>query len=60
LWRKSRARPEAHLALAGVGALVLCGLHSTIDFSLEIQANMFVLLSIVALGLGGKRKREGP
>lgn len=60
LWRIARARTEAHLALAGIGTLVLNGVHSTVDFSLEIQANMFVLLALVALGLGGKRNREGP
>ena len=60
LWSIARA-PMRILRWRVSGRWSLCGLqHSTVDFSLEIQANMFVLLAIVALGLGGKRKREGP
>ena len=45
-------RPGRALAIAGLGALVLAALHATVDFSLEIQANLFLLASLVALGLG--------
>ena len=54
LWRRARApRPGRSMALAGTAALLLVGVHSLVDFSLEIQANMFMLLALVALGLGG-------
>lgn len=45
-------RPGHALAIAGLGALALAALHSTVDFSLEIQANLFLLAALVALGLG--------
>lgn len=60
LWRRAgRADGNQYLAGAGFGALVLCGLHSLIDFSLEIQANLFLLLAIVALGLGPQHDQRG-
>jgi O-antigen ligase len=34
-----------------LGALVLTAAHSLVDFSLEIQANTFVLLTLVAVGV---------
>ncbi|WP_323013456.1 O-antigen ligase family protein [Devosia sp.] len=36
---------------AALGALMVAATHSLVDFSLEIEANMFVLLLIVASGL---------
>lgn len=39
-----------------LGAIVLCALHSLVDFSLEIQANTFVFLAIVAAGLAATRQ----
>ncbi|MGJ8584378.1 MAG: O-antigen ligase family protein [Marinosulfonomonas sp.] len=52
LWRKTRNQRQAPpLAVAALGALTLAALHSLFDFSLEIQANMFALLTLVALGL---------
>ena len=48
LARASRNWTAQAMAL---GALVLAGLHSLVDFSLEIQANSFVLLAIVAAGV---------
>ena len=48
------------MARAGAGALVLAGLHSLVDFSLEIQANVFLLLGLVALGLGPAQPRKEP
>nr|WP_295884928.1 O-antigen ligase family protein [uncultured Devosia sp.] len=47
LRRASRNWAAQTVALA---ALVLGGLHSLVDFSLEIQANSFMLLAIVAAG----------
>ena len=52
LWRNIRKRRHAQpLAVAALGALTVSALHSLFDFSLEIQANMFALLTLVALGL---------
>ena len=48
LYRRRTSAP----AVAAIGALVLAGLHSLVDFSLEIPANLFLLLVIVGLGLG--------
>ncbi len=61
LWRRARAPlPGRSVALAGTAALLLAGVHSLVDFSLEIQANMFMLLALVALGLGNGGHVKGP
>lgn len=52
LQRFRMRRRGASLALAGMAALVLAGVHSLVDFSLEIQANVLLLIAIVGLGLG--------
>lgn len=44
-------------ALAAIGALVLAGLQSLADFSLEIPANTYVFLAI--LGMGVARRSSG-
>jgi O-antigen ligase len=60
LWRKAHAPlPGRSMALAGLGALLLVAIHSLVDFSLEIQANMFMLLALVALGLGNDHRLKG-
>ncbi len=60
LWRKLvRTAPGRSMALAGFGALLLGALHSLVDFSLEIQANAFMLLALIALGLGRVEPSEG-
>ena len=45
-------RPGAALVRAGAGALVMVGLHSTLDFSLEILANQLLLCLLLAVALG--------
>jgi O-antigen ligase len=40
------------LAIAGLGVMVLAALHSLVDFSLEMSANVFLFLTIVALAAG--------
>ena len=40
------------MAMAALGALLLCALHSTGDFSFEIPANNYVLAALLGLGLG--------
>ena len=46
------------LAIAGLGVMVLAALHSLVDFSLEMSANVFLFLTIVALA-AGTRLRPG-
>jgi len=40
---------------AAIGAMLTAGLHSMGDFSLEIQANVFLFLAILALGIARHR-----
>lgn len=53
------------LPVAGLGCLLTAAIHSTVDFSLEIQANVFLFVFILAIALpaGGatpsrRQKRE--
>ena len=41
--------------VAAIGAMTTAGLHSLGDFSLEIQANVFLFLAIIALGMARHR-----
>lgn len=54
-------RRTTHLAMpaAGLGALVLGGVHSLFDFSLEMPANMLLFLALLALGAARRRKQTG-
>lgn len=47
------------LAAAGLGALALGAVHSLGDFSLEIPANVYLLMCILGLGLGQQSRRRG-
>jgi O-antigen ligase len=53
-------RPEATIAL---GALVVVAVHSTIDFSLEVEANALLFVLLLGLGagpaFGQKERRHG-
>lgn len=55
LWRLARvarSRRSASLqAHGGIAALILAGVHSTVDFSFEIPANVYLLILLVGLGL---------
>lgn len=57
-WRSARAyAKEEHKwgpGLAAVACLVVAGLHSSVDFSLEIQANAYYLLAFAGLGAAGE------
>lgn len=46
-----RRRSRTALPIAALGALCLLALHATIDFSFEMQANVFLLLFLLGLGL---------
>lgn len=60
LWVRSKFRhPGQTMARAALGALALGAIHSLVDFSLEIQANAFLLLALVALGLGPEQNSKG-
>ncbi len=45
-------RRNAHFAAIAVGSAVLVGLHSLVDFSLQIQANALAFALFTGLGLG--------
>ncbi|WP_404406570.1 O-antigen ligase family protein [Pelagibacterium halotolerans] len=45
------------LPLMALGALVVGAVHSTVDFSLEMQANTFFLLAILGLGVSHYRRQ---
>ncbi len=52
LFRSAQTATEnRHMALLAIAVLVQTASHSLVDFSLEIQANVFVILTIIALGL---------
>jgi O-antigen ligase len=55
-----RRRTDHAVAAAALGVIVLQALHSTVDFSLETQANLMLFVMIVAMGLGQLRRRGGP
>ena len=60
LWRRARrAAPGQSMAIAALGALVLAGVHSSVDFVLEIPANAYFLLALIALGLGTRQHQKG-
>jgi O-antigen ligase len=46
------------LSLAAIGAIVAYGTHSLVDFSLEIQANTYVFLAVLALGAAVVRSKS--
>ena len=57
--RIARARSEWAARAATLGALVVGGTHSLVDFSLEMQANALIFLMLVGLGaLSGKHVRK--
>jgi O-antigen ligase len=51
----------AHWAtpLAAAGVIVVAAVHSTVDFSLEIEANVYMFLAVVAIGLARIGSAEG-
>lgn len=47
--RALRPHSDWPIAAAGAGAMVVAAVHSTVDFSLEIQANVYFLILVVML-----------
>jgi len=58
LWARARGEDDrrARLASAGVGCLALGAVHSLVDFSLEMPANVYLLIFICALGLAPRER----
>ena len=52
-----RRRTDYAVAAAGLGIIVQQALHATVDFSLEIQANLMLFIVILAMGLGRLRRK---
>ena len=50
-----RTRSDFALSCIAMGAILIAGSHSLIDFSLEIEANVLIFLTIVALGVRPRR-----
>lgn len=47
------------LAVAGLGIMTLAALHSLVDFSLEMPANVYLFLAILALGAPSGKQGKG-
>lgn len=56
LWSQLISNTLNPARLAGIGAMLTCAVHSLVDFSLEIQANTFLFVAIMALGLAATIK----
>lgn len=52
------AAPANPMAVAALAALVQAALHAAADFSFEIDANLLLLLALIALGLGRAEARR--
>lgn len=65
-WHASRVRTQYELALLAVAATVQIGVHSTVDFSMQIPAVVYAYLLVALVGLGsptvagGRRDRGAP
>jgi len=53
-----RQTNDTVLAIAGLGVLTLAGLHSLVDFSLEMSANVFLFLALLALAFPSRRRSD--
>lgn len=51
--------PTSHLSDAALAAIVIAAVHSLLDFSLEMPANAFLLISVIVLGLGPNERQNG-
>ncbi len=55
LWRRKAGYTQA---AAACGVILLGAIHSTVDFSLEIAANVYLFIAIMALGVSHLRRRQ--
>jgi membrane protein implicated in regulation of membrane protease activity len=53
-----RRHHDVALVAAALAALLTTGIHSLVDFSLEMQANQFLLLAVLALGVARRGMTE--
>nr|WP_321507176.1 O-antigen ligase family protein [uncultured Celeribacter sp.] len=61
LIKQQRGAARFHAApVAALAVMAQCAVHSTVDFSLEIEANTLLFVAIVALGLGRIFPTKGP
>ena len=51
VWKQLTVSEFNSPRLAAIGAIVVSAIHSTVDFSLEIQANAYLLVVLVGIGL---------
>lgn len=51
LWSQVTGTTLSPARLTAIGAMLTCAVHSLVDFSLEIQANSFLFVAVIALGL---------
>lgn len=54
-WRASRVRGEIELALLSVAATVQIGVHSVVDFSMQMPAVVFAYLTVALAALGHRQ-----
>lgn len=52
-----RRRSHYTAAIAAVGVIVVAAVHSTADFSLEMAANVYLFITLVAMGAARLRRR---
>jgi O-antigen ligase len=61
-WRLARSafsgKRDFVLAIAGLGVITLAAIHSLVDFSLEMPANVYLFLAILALGVSTGKKQH--
>ncbi|MDV3253197.1 O-antigen ligase family protein [Devosia sp. BK] len=60
LWSQLMGTTLNPARLAAIGAIITCAVHSLVDFSLEIQANTFLFVAVVALGLAATIRMRAP
>jgi O-antigen ligase len=56
LRRLARRSTNIAMPAAALGVLVLGAVHSAMDFSLEIPANMFLFIAIIGMGIASRRR----
>lgn len=58
LWSQVTGATLSPARLTAIGAMLTCAVHSLVDFSLEIQANSFLFVAVIALGLAASIRQR--
>lgn len=58
LWSQVTGTTLSPARLAAIGTILTCAVHSLVDFSLEIQANSFLFVAVIALGLAASIRQR--